>query len=310
LRNSVNKNEIILTTIMEHHSNYVPWLSLRDEKNCKLEVIKIDKNFLLKEEQLIEFIEKYKPRILAITHCSNVLGTINDIKKICKIARKNNTITIVDAAQSVPHMKIDVKELGCDFLAFSGHKMLGPTGIGVLYGREELIEKLEPFMFGGDMIKEVHENSFKAADSTQRFEAGTPNIEGIIGLGAAVDYLCRAGMDKIFAHEKELIKYCIEEFERKKLGTYYGPPYDYVDKGKKAGVFSFTLKSNVHPHDIAHYLDQKFNIAIRSGHHCAQPLHEYLGLHATARASFYLYNTKEEIDIFIKALEEVNKVFM
>ena len=301
-RKFVNKNDIILLTEMEHHSNLVPWQLLAKEKNAKLEFIPITEDGLLDLKKVFELLKK-KPKILAITHVSNVLGTINSVKEIIKEAHKNNVVVLIDAAQSVPHMNVDVKDLDCDFLVFSGHKMTGPTGIGVLYGKRELLEKMEPMFGGGDMIKEVHYTSATWNDLPWKFEAGTPNISGAIGLGAAVDYLNNIGMEKIYEYERELTKYAIEKLSKVKGINIYGTKNNEL----RTGVISFNL-ADIHAHDLTTVLDEE-GIAIRSGHHCAMPLIEKLGIAAAARASFYFYNTFEEVDKLIEALERARKVF-
>ncbi len=301
-RKIVNKNDTVLLTEMEHHSNLVPWQLLVKGKNAKLEFIPITEDGLLDLKKGFELLRK-KPKILAITHVSNVLGTINPIKEIIKEAHKHGVIVLVDAAQSVPHMKIDVKDLDCDFLVFSGHKMCGPTGIGVLYGKKELLEEMEPIFGGGDMIKEVKYTSATWNELPWKFEAGTPNIAGAIGLGAAIDYLNSIGIDNIHNYEKFLTKYALEKLSKVKDVKIYGPR----DINVRNGVISFNL-ADIHAHDLTTVLDEE-DIAIRSGHHCAMPLIEKLGIIAAARISFYLYNTCEDVDRLIDALEKARKVF-
>ncbi|MBU90018.1 cysteine desulfurase [Candidatus Woesearchaeota archaeon] len=293
-------DEIVISE-MEHHSNFVPWQQLALKKKLKLKFIEINKGGTLNEESIKENITK-KTKIVSVTHVSNVLGTVNDIKEIGKIAHENNALMIVDAAQSVPHMKIDVKDLDADFLAFSGHKMLGPTGIGVLYGKKELLEEMQPFLYGGEMIKEVTFENTKFNDLPWKFEAGTPNIAQGIGLGIAVDYLNKVGMENIENHEKELVKYAYEKLNKIKEVEIYGPSPE-----KRSGLIAFNVK-NVHAHDTAQILDGE-GIAIRAGHHCAMPLASKLGIVASARASFYVYNTKEEIDKLVEGIHKVIKVF-
>jgi cysteine desulfurase/selenocysteine lyase len=293
-------DEIVISE-MEHHSNFVPWQQLALKKKLKLKFIEINKGGTLNEESIKENIKK-KKKIVSVTHVSNVLGTVNDIKEIGKIAHENNALMIVDAAQSVPHMKIDVKDLDADFLAFSGHKMLGPTGIGVLYGKKELLEEMQPFLYGGEMIKEVTFENTKFNDLPWKFEAGTPNIAQGIGLGIAVDYLNKVGMENIENHEKELVKYAYEKLNKIKEVEIYGPSPE-----KRSGLIAFNVK-NVHAHDTAQILDGE-GIAIRAGHHCAMPLASKLGIVASARASFYVYNTKEEIDKLVEGIHKVIKVF-
>mgnify|MGYP001568082158 CR=1 FL=1 len=301
-RKIVNKNDTVLLTEMEHHSNLVPWQLLVKGKNAKLEFIPITEDGLLDLKKGFELLRK-KPKILAITHVSNVLGTINPIKEIIKEAHKHGVIVLVDAAQSVPHMKIDVKDLDCDFLVFSGHKMCGPTGIGVLYGKKELLEEMEPIFGGGDMIKEVQYRNATWNELPWKFEAGNPNIAGAIGLGAAIDYLNSIGIDNIHNYEKFLTKYALEKLSKVKDVKIYGPR----DINVRNGVISFNL-ADIHAHDLTTVLDEE-DIAIRSGHHCAMPLIEKLGIIAAARISFYLYNTCEDVDRLIDALEKARKVF-
>lgn len=298
---NIEKGDKVVTTIMEHHSNFVPWQQLCKEKGAKMEVIAIDKEGKLK----ISIPSIKQAKLLAITQVSNVLGTINPVKEIIKEVRKVNPkcIIVVDGAQAVPHMKVDVQDLGCDFYCFSAHKMLGPTGIGVLWGRRELLDRMSPFNYGGEMISKVtiDETSFK--ETPYKFEAGTPHIAGVIGLGAAVDYLSSVGMDNIREHEIQLTKYALSSLTKIKNITIYGPN----DANLRGGVISFTLLG-AHPHDISQILDSN-NICIRSGNHCAMPLHTHFGLMATSRASFYLYNTKEDVDKLVKGIVKVNSIF-
>ncbi len=261
--------------------------------------IEIDGNGLLKEDSIKKNITK-NTKIVSITHVSNVLGTINNIEEIGKIAHENNALMIVDAAQSVPHMPVDVKKLDCDFLAFSGHKMLGPTGIGVLYGKKELLQKMDPFLYGGEMIKEVTFKDTIFNDLPWKFEAGTANIAQAIGLAAAIDYLNKIGMKNIMQHEEELTKYAMKKLKEIKEVEIYGPK-------ERAGLIAFNVK-NIHAHDTATILDGE-GIAVRAGHHCAMPLASLLGISASVRASFYIYNTKEEIDKLAEGIKKVIKVF-
>ena len=288
LTNNLNPNDEIVISQMEHHSNFVPWQQLALKRGLKLKFIKINKEGLLDEESIKENITK-KTKIVSLVHVSNVLGTINDVKEIGKITHENNALFVVDGAQSVPHMPVDVKNLDCDFLAFSGHKMLGPTGIGILYGKKELLEKMQPFLYGGEMIKEVRFENTRFNDLPWKFEAGTMNIAEAIGLSSAIDYLNKTGMENIARHGKELVKYAYEKLNEMKEIEIYGPSAE-----KRSGLVAFNVKG-VHAHDTAQILDGE-GIAIRAGHHCAMPLHSILRIAASARASFYLYNTKEEID--------------
>ncbi len=290
-------DEIVLTE-MEHHSNLVPWQQLAREKDLVLKFIPITSDFRLDMDKAREYIT-LKTKIVSITHISNVLGTINPVKEIAALAHEAGAVMIVDAAQSVPHMPIDVKELNCDFLAFSGHKMCGPTGIGVLYGKKELLEKMDPFLYGGDMIKEVHFDHSIWNDLPWKFEAGTPNIAGAVGLAAAVEYLRKIGIENIWHYEQELTKHVLQQFSALPKIKLLGP----ATHEERGAVFSFTVE-NIHPHDVSEMLD-KVNICVRGGHHCAMPLHEKLGVNSSVRASGYFYNTTEEIDALVEALAEI-----
>ena len=267
-----------------------------------LDFIKIDEDGLLVLDDLERAFSK-KVKLLAITHVSNVLGTINPLKKIIKYAHDHGARVLVDAAQSAPHMPLDVQELDCDFLVISGHKMMGPDGIGVLYGKRELLQKMDPFLFGGDMIKEVHLRDAKWNDLPWKFEAGTPNVSGAIGLGAASDYLKELDMKAVRSHEKSLVDYSIDELSRIDDITIFGPK----DSDIRGGVVSFNL-GDIHPHDVASVLDGE-GIAVRAGHHCAQPLMERLGVSATTRASFHVYNSRDDIDSLVEGLQKTKKVF-
>jgi cysteine desulfurase/selenocysteine lyase len=300
--NSLKKGDEIISTVMEHHSNIVPWQFLRDKVGIKLKFIDINNEGFLKLEELNNLLSK-NTKLITITHASNVLGTINPIESVAKVAHDNGCLILVDGAQSVPHMPIDVKKLDCDFLVFSGHKMLGPMGIGILYCKEEILENIQPFLYGGDMIKHVTLEKSVWNDLPLKFEAGTSNVEGAIGLSAAIDYLNRVGMENIRKHEIELTGYAISKLSNFSNLDIYGPKRA-EDRG---GVIAFNIK-NVHSHDVAQILDED-GIAIRSGHHCAIPLHQRLGIESSARVSFYLYNTKEEIDAFVESLNKVSKLF-
>ena len=295
----LKKGDEIVISEMEHHSNFVPWQQLAKQRGLKLKFIKITEEGLLEPDSLNQNITK-KTKIVSITHVSNVLGTINPIKDIAKIAHENNALMISDGAQSVPHMPVDVKNLDVDFYAFSGHKMLGPTGIGVLYGKRELLEEMQPFLYGGEMIREVRFDDTKFNDLPWKFEAGTMNIAEGIGLSAAIDYLNDIGMDQIQRRDRELADYAIKSLKEIKDLTIYGPE-------ERGAVVSFNIKG-VHAHDVSQILDSE-GIAIRAGHHCCMPLMSVLGVPATARASFYLYNIKEEIDKLVTALHKVKKIF-
>ncbi len=291
--------DTILLTEMEHHSNIVPWQLIAREQKANLEYVKITKNGELDLEDAIRKIEK-KPVLFAFTHVSNVLGTVNPVEKLASIARKNHVPVILDASQSVPHMPIDFHKLGVDFAAFSGHKMLGPTGIGCLYGKKELLEEMPPFIGGGDMIKTVTQNNATWNDIPWKFEAGTPNIAGVIGLAAAVSYLEKIGMKNVQEHNMALIKICLEEMEQLPFLKLYGP-------NEKCAVVSFNV-GDIHAHDITSVLDDN-GVAIRAGHHCCQPLMEKLNEAATCRASFHVYNDERDVEKMINALKQCKKVF-
>ena len=301
-RMNIKKGDKIVLTIMEHHSNIVPWQMLGKETGASIEFIEIDSEGRLREDEVKEKIDA-ATKVVAVTQASNVLGTINAVDQIGREAHRVGALYVVDAAQSVPHMPVNVKEIDCDFLVFSGHKMLGPTGIGVLYGKKQVLENTPPFLGGGEMIREVHTHEATWKDIPYKFEAGTPNAAGAIGLGAAIDYLKKIGMKQVHDYEKELTAYALEKISKVGGITTYGPK----DPTSRVGVIAFNL-GDIHAHDLASILDEE-GIAIRSGHHCAQPLMEYLDVPATSRASFYIYNTKEEVDILISALEKARKLF-
>lgn len=302
-RQNVNKGDIIVTTEYEHHSNIVPWQLLTKEKGAKLEYIGIDDNGELILDQLDSYLATGKVKLVTFSQMSNVLGTITNTDEIIKRCKKAGVKTLIDGAQSVPHMKVDLSKLGCDFFAFSAHKMLGPTGVGVLWVRKEVLETMQPFHGGGDMIREVHKYETTWNDLPYKFEAGTPNIADVIGFSAAIDYLNKIGMDNIRNHEIELTKYALDKMSKVKGITIYGTK----DIAKRGGVISFNFH-DVHPHDVATIID-KDGVAVRSGHHCAQVLMERLDVAATNRASFYVYNTKQEIDALIGSLNKVAELF-
>lgn len=302
-RSNLKKDDVIAITEMEHHSNIVPWQILCQEIGTRLEYVGIDENGFLDVEYLIELISSRKVKLVSISHMSNVLGTIVPIERIVKTAHQYEIPVIVDGAQSVPHMPVDVKNLDCDFLVFSAHKMLGPTGVGVLYAKKELLEKMKPFMAGGDMIKEVFKFHTNYNEVPYKFEAGTPNIADVVGFGAAVEYLEKIGMENIRKHEIYLTEYALESMQSLKHITIYGP----MDSKFRGGVISFNI-ADIHPHDLATIMNDH-GIAIRSGHHCAQVLMQRLDVPATSRASFYIYNTKEEIDKFVNAIKEAGRIF-
>jgi cysteine desulfurase/selenocysteine lyase len=300
-RANLHAGDVVILTEMEHHSNLVPWQILASEKHLRLEFIPVTEDGFLDLEAYQCLLELH-PKLVAFTHMSNVLGTINPAAQIIEWAHQAGAVTLVDGAQSVPHFPVDVQALKTDFLAFSAHKMCGPTGIGVLYGRKEILELMPPFLGGGDMIKRVYLRSFAPAELPHKFEAGTPAIAEAVGLGAAIDYLESVGMESIAAHEREITTYALERMEEIPGVTIYGPP-----AASKGGVISFTL-NDVHPHDIAQILDSQ-GIAVRAGHHCAMPLHDKLKLPATARASFYLYSTQTEVDQLAAAIYKCKEVF-
>jgi len=301
-RANLKPGDRVLLTEMEHHSNIVPWQILAKERGIKLDYIRINDDGLLNWQSFEELIRE-RPKVLSLAHVSNALGTINPVKQMAREAHRIGATVIVDAAQSVPHMPVDVADLECDFIAVSGHKMLAPAGIGMLYGRYDLLDQMEPFMGGGEMIKEVHLQDAQWNDPPWKFEAGTPNIEGVIGLGVAVDYLSKLEMQNVRQHEKDMTKYALEQLGDVKGLVLYGTR----DIEKRGAAISFNL-GDIHAHDLATILDTQ-GIAIRSGHHCAQPLMERLKVPATARASFYIYNARKEIDILVRALETAKKMF-
>ena len=300
-RRELKPGDIIILTEMEHHSNLVPWQILAAEKNLRLEFIPVTPDGFLDLSEYQRLLD-LKPRLVSFTHMSNVLGTINPAAEIVELAHQAGAITLIDGAQSVPHFQVDVQSLKADFLVFSAHKMLGPTGIGVLYGRKDLLETMPPFLGGGDMIKRVHLRSFAPNEIPYKFEAGTPAIAEAIGFGAAVDYLGSVGMENIASHERQIITYAMDRLEEVPGVTVIGPPAK-----REGGVAAFTL-TGVHPHDISQILDTH-GVAIRAGHHCAMPLHEKYNIPATARASFYLYNSEDEVDRLIDALYDVKRLF-
>ncbi len=301
LCSNLEEGDEILLTQMEHHSNIVPWQQIAKQRKLKVKFAEINKDGTLNIDSFKSLLDK-KTRIVSATQVSNFLGTINPVDELSKLAHRAGALFIVDAAQSVPHMPVDVKKINCDFLVFSGHKMLAPTGTGVMYGKKRLLEKMQPFCYGGDMIREVTFEDSKWNDLPWKFEAGTPNIAGGIALGTAVKYLKRIGMENIEAREKELTEYAFEKLKTVNGLAIYGPTPD-----KRAGIMSFNL-DGVHAHDIASYLDN-YGIAIRGGHHCAMPLAKLLGVQGTARASFYFYNNKEEIDKLVEALKKAREFF-
>ena len=300
-RANLKSGDRIILTEMEHHSNLVPWQMLAAERNVELDFIPVTDDGLLDLDVYRTLLTR-TPKLVAFSGMSNVLGTINPVAEMIRLAHEAGAVTLVDGAQSVPHLPVDVQALDMDFLAFSAHKMLGPTGIGALYGKAELLKSMPPFMGGGDMIKTVHLRSFTPNDVPHKFEAGTPAIAEAVGFGAAVEYLTKVGMEAVAAHEQEIVSYALERLEEIPGVKVLGPAAE-----KKGGVASFTLEG-VHPHDVAQILDYA-GIAIRAGHHCAQPLHEKYGIPATARASFYIYSLKEEVDKLVDGIYQVKKKF-
>ena len=293
---NVKKGDEILVSRMEHHSNLVPWLFVCKRTGAKLKFIEIDRSGDLKwNAKLVT----PRTKLVAVTHVSNVLGTVNDVARIVEDAHKVGARVLVDAAQSVPHMPVRVGDV--DFLVFSGHKMCGPTGIGVLYAKRELLKSMEPFLYGGDMISRVTYEGAEWNKLPWKFEAGTPNVAGAVGLAAAIDYLQKIGMENVRAHEKVLTEYALKKLDKVKGVTIYGDPKN------RGGVVPFNLK-DVHPHDLASVLDDD-GVCVRAGHHCAQPLMGVLGIDSCARASFYIYNTKDDVDALVRAIERAKKVF-
>lgn len=301
-RANLAPGDVILLTEMEHHSNLVPWYMLADALDLELRYVSLTDDGMLDMDSYQSLLAE-SPKMVSFTHMSNVLGTINPVRQMTAQAHQAGALVMVDAAQSVPHMPVDVQDLDVDFFAFSGHKMCGPTGIGVLYGRRELLEAMPPFLGGGEMIKRVELGRFVANDVPHKFEAGTPAIAEAIGLGAAVEYLSNLGMPAIHAHEQALTAYALERLAEVPGLQVFGPD----DASQKGGVAAFTFEG-AHPHDVAQILDSR-GIAVRAGHHCAMPLHEHYHLPATTRASFYLYNTTAEIDQLIEGLYQVKETF-
>jgi cysteine desulfurase / selenocysteine lyase len=300
-RANVHPGDLIVLTIFDHHSNIVPWQILAQENGASIEYVDIDERGELRLDQFRELLER-EPKLVAFSHVSNALGTINPIEDMVAAAKKAGATVLVDGAQGAPHQGVDVRALGCDFYAFSGHKMLGPTGAGVLYGRRELLEKMPPFMGGGDMIKTVSTERTTYHDLPWKFEAGTQAIAEVIGLGAAVDYLNGLGMENVREHEREITDYAYEALSEIEGLTMYGPP-----PARRAGVISFSLEG-IHPHDLATIADRD-QVCLRAGHHCAMPLMTRLGIPATARASFYVYTQKDEVDRLVGSIKEAQRIF-
>ena len=300
--NNLKENDEVVLSIMEHHSNLVPWQYVTKKTNSILKYMYINDEFELSKEEIESKITS-NTKIVAITHVSNVLGTINNVKEIIKYAHKKGAIVVVDGSQSIPHMKIDVKDLDADFFVFSGHKMFAPLGIGVLYGKKEILNKMNPFLMGGDMIEYVYEQETTFAPLPNKFEAGTQNVEGVIGLGAAIDYIQKIGYENIEKIESELVAYAREELQKLEFIKLYMPK----DPNHHSSVVSFNIE-NVHPHDGASILDSN-NVCVRSGNHCAQPLLRFLGIDSTCRASFSIYNTKQDIDTLVLSIKKAYNIF-
>ncbi|MCP3032807.1 cysteine desulfurase [Halobacillus sp. A1] len=298
-RANLQEGDEIVITPMEHHSNIIPWQQIAKETGASLKYIPLRPDGTISLEDAETTITE-KTKIVAIMHVSNVLGTINPVKELAAIAHKNDAVMLVDGAQGAPHMKIDVQDLDCDFYAFSGHKMCGPTGIGVLYGKKELLKEMEPVEFGGEMIDFVNLYDSTWKELPWKFEGGTPIIAGAVGLGAAIDFLNEIGLDEIEEHEHKLVQYAQKQMSTIEGLTIYGPE-------QRAGLVTFNI-SDVHPHDLATVLDAE-GIAVRAGHHCAQPLMRWLDVTATARASFYLYNTEEDVDRLVQGLQTTKEYF-
>lgn len=299
---NLQKGDSVVTTLMEHHANMVPWQEVVKGLGARLEVVGLSEEGFVDMDDYTQKL-KLKPKMVAIVHVSNALGTINPVAEMTKLAHKAGALVLVDGAQAVPHMKVDVHSIGCDFYAFSGHKMLGPMGIGCLWGRKEILEKMGPFLTGGGMISEVYTDHSTWAEVPEKFEAGTPNVAGAVGLVAAIEYLEKLGLDNVREHDKQLVGYALQQFEKleniKILGT------KNVDL--RSGSVSFEYEG-VHAHDVATILDSE-GVAVRSGHHCTMPLHNHLGVAASIRASFNVYTTKDDIDALVRALGKVREVF-
>jgi len=300
-RKNIKSGDLIVLTILDHHSNIVPWQILAASSGAYIEYVDIDEKGELRQDQFAELMKR-GPKLVAFNLVSNAMGTINPAHAMVAAAKKAGATVLVDGAQSTPHQPVDVRALGCDFYAFSGHKMLGPTGAGILYGRRELLEAMDPFMAGGDMIKTVRVEGTTYHDLPWKFEAGTQAIAEVIGLGAAVDYLSDLGMDAVRAHELEITEYAYEALSDVDGLTVYGPP-----PSRRAGVISFAV-NGIHPHDLATVADRD-QVCLRAGHHCAMPLMTRLGIPATARASFYVYTQKDEVDRLVRSVKEAQRIF-
>ena len=299
---NLKKDDEVVISIMEHHSNLVPWQFVTKQTESKLSYMYINDNFELSIDEIRKKITD-KTKIVGITHVSNVLGTINPVKDIIDYAHKKGAVVVLDASQSIPHMKIDVQELDADFVVFSGHKMLAPLGIGVLYGKEELLNKMPPFLMGGDMIEYVYEQNTTFAPLPNKFEAGTQNVEGVVGLGAAIDYINQVGYNTIQEIEESVVNYALDELSKLEFIDLYTTK----NRQNHSAVISFNIRG-IHPHDVASILDS-CGVCVRSGNHCAQPLMRFLGIDSTCRASFYFYNNKEDVDKLVEALKKAYKKF-
>lgn len=302
-RKNLGEGDVVISTVMEHHSNIVPWQILAEEKGFTMKYIPVLEDGTLDMDAYQQLLAENPVKLVNVMHVSNVLGTVNPVKKMAELAHRHGALILVDGAQSVPHMPVDVQDLDSDFFVFSSHKMAGPTGIGILYGKRDILEDMPPYQGGGDMISRVTLDGSTWNELPYKFEAGTPSIAEAIGLGVAVDYLTSIGMDKIHLYEHMLTEYAMERLSEVSGLTVYGPEAD-----QKGAVASFTIEG-VHAHDAAQILDS-YGIAVRAGHHCAMPLHDFLCVKATARASFYFYNTFEEIDALADALEKVKETFI
>jgi cysteine desulfurase/selenocysteine lyase len=300
-RSKLNSGDRVLLTEMEHHANIVPWHMLAEAQGVELDFIPVTDEGKLDLEAYRELLQK-GPKLVSFAHMSNVLGTINPVVEMTSMAHEAGALVLIDAAQSVPHLAVDVAAIDADFMAFSGHKMLGPTGIGVLYGKKDILNDMPPFLGGGDMIRRVQLDGFSTNDAPYKFEAGTPAIAEALGFEAAIVYLEKLGMENVHAHEEAMVRYALERLEEVPGLKVFGPGAE-----EKGGVASFTFEG-VHPHDVAQILDQD-GIAVRAGHHCAMPIHDKFGIPATTRASFYIYNTTDEVDALIESLYEVKKIF-
>ena len=300
-RHNIGEGDEIVISAMEHHSNFVPWQQLAMEKKAELKIIELTEDGRIDLDDARAKITE-RTKLLAITQMSNVLGTVTPLKELIALAHEAGALALIDGAQGVPHLPTSVADLDCDFLVFSFHKMLGPTGVGVLWGRETILESMPPFLYGGDMISSVHRDRTRFNQIPWRFEAGTPNIADVIASGAAIDYLQELGMDAVRAHEEEMVAHALKRMQELDNVTIYGPH----DPASRGGVIAFNY-GEIHPHDLGQILNE-YGIAIRAGHHCCQPLMDDLGVMGTARASFYIYNTREEIDFFVDSLKEAEKV--